>query len=289
MKWFKFYGQDYLTDSKLGSLNPFQRLMWVTLLCVASQDDEKTGILKFVRESRIMALSGLYYEDMESMYGTREGDTFATFERIGLISFPDEETLVIVNYSRKQTENMTVAERVAAHRDRKKALSKPYVTESNEPMLQSNKSVTTEERRVEESREEKKREKSVPDKPELHISYLKNLPEEDLKDFTYRFDASPKQIQSKAEDLSNYCEAKGKKYKNYRAFLINALKKDFKEMTEEERERRRILDERIKATTGRDRFAPVTRVETEVDPEAKAKLDAMRGGLAKKMSLPKHV
>lgn len=103
-------------------------------------------------------------------------------------------------------------------------------------------------RRIGKDRIGKEREESLPDKPESSIEYLKKLPEEALKEFSYRFGATPKQIQSKAEDLLNYCQAKGKKYKNYRAFLINALKRDFKEMTEDERKRRQDLQERVQAT-----------------------------------------
>ena len=121
---------------------------------------------------------------------------------------------------------------------------------------------------------EEREERDVPDKPERHISYLSNIPEEDLKGFVYRFDATEKQIKGKAEELMNYCRSHGKKYKDYNAFLLNALKRDFKEMTEEERERRRVLKERLDAT---------------VNPEAKSaeqiKVDEMRSSLANKMKI----
>lgn len=50
-----------------------------------------------------------------------------------------------------------------------------------------------------------------------------------MKEFVTRFIATEKQIKSKAEDLKLYCERKGRKYMNYKAFLLNALKNDFKE------------------------------------------------------------
>lgn len=61
------------------------------------------------------------------------------------------------------------------------------------------------------------------------IKYLSELPENDLQEFTTRFVARSEEVKSKAEDLRLYCEQKGKKYLNYRSFLINALKRDFKE------------------------------------------------------------
>jgi hypothetical protein len=142
-----------------------------------------------------------------------------------------------------------------------------------------------EEKRVEEKRVEKT---TAPDKPERSINYLRSLPEEDLKEFAYRFDASPKQVQSKAEDLLNYCSAKGKVYKNYKAFLINALKKDFKEMTDEERARRKETAERVEATRRRiigevKEIAP----EITVSAEGLGELERKKAQLKQKMSLNK--
>lgn len=61
------------------------------------------------------------------------------------------------------------------------------------------------------------------------ISYLSEIPNNDLEEFLERFIATEKDIKNKAESLKLYCESKGKKYKNYKAFLLNALKTDFKE------------------------------------------------------------
>lgn len=59
------------------------------------------------------------------------------------------------------------------------------------------------------------------------LKYLKEIPERDLNEFYVRFDASKEAIKSKAEDLLNWCEANGKRKRNYKSFLLNALKKDF--------------------------------------------------------------
>lgn len=66
-------------------------------------------------------------------------------------------------------------------------------------------------------------------KSDSSIDFLKNIPKEDEDYFIQRFDLSVKQLQNKAESLFLYCEAKGKAYKNYRSFLLNAVKKDFPE------------------------------------------------------------
>lgn len=63
-------------------------------------------------------------------------------------------------------------------------------------------------------------------KKERSLSYLVNIPEEDLIAFKEKgYDKS--WVVSKGEDLYLYCESKGKTYKNYKALLTNALKKDY--------------------------------------------------------------
>lgn len=67
--------------------------------------------------------------------------------------------------------------------------------------------------------------------------YLLNIPPEDVKEFTSRFNVTEKQLKSKAEDLDSWCEANGKRKKDYKKFLLVAVKKDFTEKTEAERSR----------------------------------------------------
>lgn len=65
-----------------------------------------------------------------------------------------------------------------------------------------------------------------------NLKYLKQIPSEDLEEFKNRFITTDKEIKSKAEDLHLYCERKGRSYKNYKAFLLNALKRDLKEKSD---------------------------------------------------------
>lgn len=73
---------------------------------------------------------------------------------------------------------------------------------------------------------------------ENSASYLKRIPEKDLEEFYNRFDASKKAIISKGEDLFLWCEANGRVKKNYKATLLNALKKDFPERKEKPKSQR---------------------------------------------------
>jgi hypothetical protein len=86
-------------------------------------------------------------------------------------------------------------------------------------------------RREENIREVKLREEKG---PHGSIKYLSNIPEADMKEFLTRFVASKKEIEGKAEDLKLYCERNGRTYKNYRSFLLGALRRDFKEKAEKE-------------------------------------------------------
>lgn len=67
------------------------------------------------------------------------------------------------------------------------------------------------------------------------IKYLKEIPLLDLKELEDKYKCSEFQIKSKADDLVSYCEMHGKKYKNYRSFLLGALKRDFGVRSEEDK------------------------------------------------------
>lgn len=62
------------------------------------------------------------------------------------------------------------------------------------------------------------------------IDYLLNqdaLAEDYKKGVFSKYNVSIAEIKRKAEELYNYCQAKGKRYKDYRAFLRNAIVRDF--------------------------------------------------------------
>ena len=48
-----------------------------------------------------------------------------------------------------------------------------------------------------------------------------------MEAFKQRYDVSEDKVKKVAEGLKNYCDMHGKKYKNYKAFLNNALLRDF--------------------------------------------------------------
>ncbi len=59
------------------------------------------------------------------------------------------------------------------------------------------------------------------------LNYLLNISSNDLAEFTLSFICTNRQVINKAQSLYDYCLAKGKRYKDYKAMLRNALRKDF--------------------------------------------------------------
>ena len=61
MKWFKFYGTEYLGDQKILSLSPAERSCWITLLCYAGNNDNENdnGVIHYLTEDMVMKQAGL--------------------------------------------------------------------------------------------------------------------------------------------------------------------------------------------------------------------------------------
>lgn len=59
------------------------------------------------------------------------------------------------------------------------------------------------------------------------IKYLLEIPEKDLMEMRTTYKATISEIKTKGETLYNWCGANGRKYKNYRLFLYNALLRDY--------------------------------------------------------------
>src|SRR3990167_11531909 len=72
MKWFKLYGQDFLTDPKMLSLSSSERSCWITLLCYASVNDN--GMITFLSEYQLMVSAGLEptFEEWDRTIGVLE-------------------------------------------------------------------------------------------------------------------------------------------------------------------------------------------------------------------------
>lgn len=209
-QWFKFYGAEYLSDPKMDRLTVQERSCWLTLLCMASQTN---GIIKFISVEGLLNKSGIKFNPYDSTEWDNAQNVLKIFEQYEMIDISDKGIISIKNWEKRQEHNLSIAERVAKHRQNKK---------TNENVTSDVTNVTSEENRIEENRE----------KIEKSPSFLKDIPEYDLEEIYNRFDCDKKAIKSKAESLYLYCQSKGKIYKNYKAFLLNAIKKDYPERKE---------------------------------------------------------
>lgn len=60
--------------------------------------------------------------------------------------------------------------------------------------------------------------------PVKSIAYLRDIPEEDVREIATKYKVSPQCVLKRADDVIDYCEAKGKSYRDYKAALRNFIK-----------------------------------------------------------------
>ena len=117
-KWFKFYGGEYLSDPKIMSLSPAERSCWVTLLCLASTNDDNNdnGIVRYLTEERLMIFAGLD-TSMEEWEKTK--NILEKFKSLGMIQ-NDNGEITLRNWQKRQETSLTPYERVKRYREKKK-------------------------------------------------------------------------------------------------------------------------------------------------------------------------
>lgn len=114
MKWFKFYGQDYLSDPKMLALSACERSCWITLLSYASVNDD--GTVSFFSEDQLMSQAGL---DFQNEHWDRTRGVLEKFKKLGMIKI-DDKKIEILNWKKRQDSYLTGAERVKRFREKKK-------------------------------------------------------------------------------------------------------------------------------------------------------------------------
>jgi len=120
MEWFKFYYNKWLSDLGIGRLRPEDRLCFITLLCLASQSDERNGVVLRVKEEDLITLTRLpvnVYDDDSSSYHRALG-CLQRMEEEGLIFIRNGGEILIKNYEKRQNSQLTGAERAKKYRER---------------------------------------------------------------------------------------------------------------------------------------------------------------------------
>jgi hypothetical protein len=117
MKWFKFYGQDYLSDPKILALTASERSCWLTLLAYGSVDDN--GMITFLSEFQLMAQAGINpnSDEWEETKGVLK-----KLENLKMIQL-DNEMITLCNWEKRQETSLSGYERVKKHREKVKMIT----------------------------------------------------------------------------------------------------------------------------------------------------------------------
>jgi len=146
MDWFKFYANDWLIDVKVRRLGIEDRLIYLTLLCLASSSRER-GTVFSVGENDLIALANIpndYFNDVSPCENAQ--GCIARFEAAGVITTrrqsdaPDIMDIVVNRFVERQNMALSNAERQKRYRKRKAPVAAVTTT------------VTLDKSRVEESR-----------------------------------------------------------------------------------------------------------------------------------------
>lgn len=157
MKWFKFYGGEYLCDPKMLSLSASKRSCWITLLSYGSINDN--GMITHLEEEQLMIQSGVspLHEEWDETKGVLE--VFVKLEMIRI----DNGMITILNWNKRQEMNLTGYQRVKRWREKKR------LDNAND-----NEEITIEENRRDKKRIEKKKEDTPPSAVSI-ISWTKEI------------------------------------------------------------------------------------------------------------------
>ena len=116
-KWFKFYGGEYLSDPKIGTLSPQERSCWVTLLCLASISSVG-GIIEYLTIEVLLQKSGInldpyHPEEWEKCLGILK-----KLERMKMIKTNTDGVIEVIHWETRQESSLTGYERVKRHREK---------------------------------------------------------------------------------------------------------------------------------------------------------------------------
>lgn len=116
-KWFKFYGQEYLSDPKIERLTPTERSCWVTLMCLASLTE---GRIRFLTTQSLLNKSGIQFDPYQPEEWEKSLSILQKFQDMEMIVCEEGGDILVVNWEKRQETNLTGAERVRNFRERQK-------------------------------------------------------------------------------------------------------------------------------------------------------------------------
>lgn len=212
MEWFKFYGQEFLTDPKMMSLTAVEKSLWLTILCLANNTND--GVIKYIDETKIMFMTNVNALTDE----WDENKNFINhFEELGMVKRIDNG-ISVINFVTKQNKSLSAYERVKRYRERQKA------KETNDNVVKRiNDNDREDKRRIEKNREDI--EKEIIKKKTHTLDEVGDL---EIEEIALKYSVPRSFVISKLDDLKNWHEknpAKNK-YTDYKAALRDWVKRD---------------------------------------------------------------
>ena len=220
MEWFKFYHNKWLTDLAIGRLLPEDRLCFITLLCLASQADNRNGLVLRATEEEIIMLSRVPKNVTQGcLKRMAEAD---------LIKVNDGGSIKVLNFEKRQNSNLSGAERAKRFRMKQKGIDLKNVTEDNVTGVTP---IRGDKRRVDKIREEERRDVVTLPKKDKYGEF-KNVQLTDKEHNNLSKVLGGKNVALLIFELDTYIESKGKKYKSHYATLQSWARRkaqDFKD------------------------------------------------------------
>lgn len=190
MKWFKFYGQDWLTDLKVMSMSIEDRLCFITLLCLASSEDNG-GTVKNCDEESLIRLTHLYEDPHETDNEvSRARGCLERYKALHCVTINDNGDVTVVNFSTRQGENLSNAERQKNYRERhKKAKNKgkieSYKSNNSNADQRNDSNARIDKNRIDKNNTSATRKKKSSEFTPIGADVLKAFEEIDGKNKTY--------------------------------------------------------------------------------------------------------
>lgn len=263
MNWFKFYGQDFLTDPKIKSLDPLHQLGFVYLLCLGSQTE---GVIKHLTLSNLCLMMGIFPDTNE---GVRMQNFFDKLVELEMIT-NDNAAVVITNYQKRQNSNLTGYERVKRFREKNKTKTSSNVINDN---VKDNGDDNT---RIDKIREDKNRKEYIQEqqiKKTNNLVLTKSQKVTFLKEFR---GLTSVELDVEIKKCNDYMNMSSSNYTNPGLFFRGWLKKVM-----EEKARKKANQEQLE----REREA-MKDMSPEEREKAQKKIDEIRKGLNKKFKSP---
>lgn len=140
MRWFKFYGQDWMTDPKIAGMSMEDRLCFLTLLCIASSDTKGDGVVKGITEDVLISMARIPdWRTEEYNPGKEAIGVLSRLQSLQIVTLSSNTLgntdVTLRNYSIRQEQNSSNAEKQRKYRERLKQRleihSNVTVTDSN--------------------------------------------------------------------------------------------------------------------------------------------------------------